>query len=243
MKTFGLLAAASLAALGALGAGSASAATNLLTNGSFETGDFTGWNVTSTESSTGTGAAAQVVIAYNQASAYPTGAFGESIPTDNAVGNPSPDAAGKFGAYFVSDFADPQTISQTVTLTAGTSYTFGFDIYQPGNGAANPNGAHFTADLAGVPFASFAAGATPAQIWSTASGANTFVATTTGAFTFSFTSDGFPAKDFVIDRVYLTATDSIPGVPEPASWALMIVGMGGAGAALRSRRRSSVATA
>ncbi len=33
------------------------------------------------------------------------------------------------------------------------------------------------------------------------------------------------------------------GVPEPASWALMIIGFGGAGVALRSRRRMAVATA
>lgn len=38
-----------------------------------------------------------------------------------------------------------------------------------------------------------------------------------------------------------TATGAIPGVPEPASWALMIVGFGSAGALLR-RRRTMVAT-
>lgn len=33
------------------------------------------------------------------------------------------------------------------------------------------------------------------------------------------------------------------GVPEPTSWALMIVGFGGVGAALRGRRRESAVTA
>ena len=32
-------------------------------------------------------------------------------------------------------------------------------------------------------------------------------------------------------------------VPEPASWALMIMGFGGVGAAMRSRRRTMAATA
>ncbi len=33
------------------------------------------------------------------------------------------------------------------------------------------------------------------------------------------------------------------GVPEPASWALMLVGFGGLGVALRSRRRTAIAVA
>jgi hypothetical protein len=35
----------------------------------------------------------------------------------------------------------------------------------------------------------------------------------------------------------------VAGVPEPASWALMIVGFGGMGAALRNRRRTQTAVA
>jgi PEP-CTERM motif len=41
--------------------------------------------------------------------------------------------------------------------------------------------------------------------------------------------------------VYGTGTGG--GVPEPATWAMMILGMGGVGAALRSRRRQGLATA
>ncbi len=221
----------------AFSASAAQATTNLLINGSFETGDFTGWTLTNSESSSGTGSALPVVIAYNQASGYPTGAFGEAIPTDNAAGNPSPDAAGRYGAYFVSDFANPQSISQTVSLLAGTSYTFGFDVYKPANGDSNPNGATFTASIAGLPFASFTASALPVTTWQTVNGANSFIAAISGQFRFDFTSNGYPAKDFVIDRVYLTATDSIPAVPEPASWAMMIGGFGVMGAALRRRRK------
>ena len=230
--------ALTLAALtAAFSASAAHATVNLLTNGSFETGNFAGWTVVNSESSSGTGSAAPVVIAYNQASGYPTGAYGELVPTDNAAGNPSPDAAGLYGAYFVSDFANPQSISQTVTLLSGVNYTFGFDVYKPANGDANPNGATFTASLDGSPFASFTASSLPVTTWQTFSGANSFTPTTTGPFSFSFTSNGYPAKDFVIDRVYLTATDSIGAVPEPASWAMMLLGFGGIGYSMRRRRK------
>lgn len=43
----------------------------------------------------------------------------------------------------------------------------------------------------------------------------------------------------VLDNVSLSAT----GVPEPASWALMLVGFGGLGAAIRGARRRTVSTA
>jgi len=42
-------------------------------------------------------------------------------------------------------------------------------------------------------------------------------------------------NDFAIDNISVTA------VPEPGTWALMIIGFGGAGAMLRSNRRKAVA--
>jgi hypothetical protein len=54
--------------------------------------------------------------------------------------------------------------------------------------------------------------------------------------TFSFSSGG---DDFVIDRVNDdTGPNSLVAVPEPATWAMMLLGFGGMGAMLRSRRRS-----
>ena len=38
-------------------------------------------------------------------------------------------------------------------------------------------------------------------------------------------------------------TERDAGVPEPASWALMLTGFGGLGAMLRARRRPAAATA
>ncbi|MBU1374556.1 MAG: PEPxxWA-CTERM sorting domain-containing protein [Alphaproteobacteria bacterium] len=48
---------------------------------------------------------------------------------------------------------------------------------------------------------------------------------------FTFSATGFPAVDVLVDRVYIAA------VPEPMTWTLMIMGFGGAGAALRRQRR------
>jgi hypothetical protein len=48
-------------------------------------------------------------------------------------------------------------------------------------------------------------------------------------------------NDFGIDNLMLDQTAGT--VPEPAAWALMLVGFGGAGAALRSRRRRAFAAA
>jgi hypothetical protein len=51
------------------------------------------------------------------------------------------------------------------------------------------------------------------------------------------TEGGFGGNDFAIDNIFVGAL----GVPEPATWAMMIVGFGGIGAALRGRRRTAVA--
>jgi hypothetical protein len=45
------------------------------------------------------------------------------------------------------------------------------------------------------------------------------------------------------DPAGLTVSLSVTGVPEPATWAMMLVGFGGLGAAIRTRRSRAVATA
>jgi hypothetical protein len=223
-------------ALAALVAAPAFATDNLLSNGSFEDG-LTSWSFSDTISGSPQGHADPVVIEYGQAGNYPTGAYGESVPADNAAGNPGFDGVGTHGLYFSSDVGT-QTISQSVSLVAGRSYTFGFDFYLPANGYANANGATFTASIVGMPFASFNAGSEDATTWTLASGSHTFVASQTGDFAFAFTANGYPAKDFVIDRVFLASTADVTGVPEAGTWAMMVVGFGAIGAASRRRRTS-----
>ena len=205
-------------------------AANLLVNGSFEDG-LNGWTL-------GGGAAdgfPPVAISYNSNAGYPTGAFGEVIPNDNAVGNPGFDAVGDKALYFVADLANPQTLSQMVNIVAGTNYTFGFDVFLPQNGANNRNDATLSATVGGFQFASFSASSQPVRDWLHFSATGTAGSSGPALFSFTFNSFGRPAKDFVVDRVYFAATRDVGGVPEPATWAMMIFGFGLIGAVARRR--------
>jgi choice-of-anchor C domain-containing protein len=124
-------------------------------------------------------------------------------------------------------------ISQVLNgLTVGQVYTVHFDL------AGNPDGGSPTkvavASDGGSQSSVFffpQAGNTKADMGWTPE-MFSFTATDTSAkLTFSATvNDAFgPA----LDNVSITG-----GVPEPASWALMIMGFGGVGAAMRSRRRA-----
>jgi len=235
MKRF--VVAAVAAAAGLALAGSASASTNLIVNGSFEDGTpanpFVGWTHTGGDAN----GFPAVIITYNNTLPYPQGAFNELIPPDTV--SSSPDPVGTHAAYFVGDFSN-ETLSETLTLAPGT-YTLGFDAYAPANGLhnsdVNVNGdGDFIATVGGVQLLDAKISTLTAQTWTPfrdtivvpAGGQN-------GDTTFTFSTNFFPSNDVVIDGVFL-----VPGgVPEPASWALMILGFGGAGAALRQRRRQA----
>lgn len=65
----------------------------------------------------------------------------------------------------------------------------------------------------------------------------------------NFTFSGPPASDYTIKIVNqqdvietITGPAQMPGVPEPAAWALIIAGFGAAGAALRRRRAQAQAS-
>lgn len=160
----------------------------IVTNGSFETGDFTGW-------------------------------------TTNPVSFPiyivtSPVANGTYAAQIAGYDSGLNTLSQTITTTVGQNYLLSFSYYQvmelPNFLGVTWNGASVysaTNDLV--------------------SGYQGVVATVTGTGSDSlmFTAYNNPAYTY-LDNVTLSA------VPEPATWAMMLVGFGGLGAAMRSRRRS-----
>jgi hypothetical protein len=216
-------------AVGASGiAGAANAATNLLTNGSFETGNFSGWTQTGTTGD----AFPEVVIPYNSIAGYPGGAFSEPVPP--ATGSLGPDPAGDFAAYFVSDFAD-ETLSQTVHLDPGT-YTIGFSAYAPANGEANMGDAQFSGSIAGVNLVNTTVSAIPGTTWENFTGVAHIA--TAGDYTtdFTFITNHDPSKDVVIDQAFIVQ-GLVGGVPEPATWALMLVGVGLMGGALRLSRQ------
>lgn len=214
----------------AVAASSASAAPNLVVNGSFESG-LSGWTIGGTDLQ----GFPPVAITYNSATAYPTGAFGEAVPPNNAPTN-SNDPVGTHAAYFVSDLTINQSLSQTVFLTPGV-YQIGFSAYLPANGFANAGDATFTGDVAGVTLASFAASTGTAQTWQTFQGSTTIAVAANYLVDFVFNTSLIPSKDVVIDQVYIIAGNPPIGTPEPMSIALLGGSLMGLGLVRATRRR------
>ena len=92
--------------------------------------------------------------------------------------------------------------------------------------------------------------ASPGQTWFNVSGVAQITQTGHYLTSLVFNSNGIPAKDIVIDRVFAIRTndrpdviipDSPSAVPEPSTWAMLIAGFGLVGAANRRRRIAIVA--
>lgn len=218
MKTLILAAAASLPLLGHAGA-----STNLLQNGSFESG-LSQWTVV------GPGVYPPSIGVYGT-----NFAFGEVVPavTSSSI---SPDAAGLQGVYFVDDFA-AQSLSQTLTIGTPGSYLAGFDYYIPANGAANPGNASLIVTFGGNVVGLFTINAVPVAEWVNV--ATIFGALVPGDYTFTFAftplgnAGGAVGKDVVVDRAYVMA------VPEPTALAMWLAGLAVvAGVAGRRARRA-----
>lgn len=225
-----LLAAGTTLALSA----PATAAVNLVGNGSFESG-LAGWTIGGTDAQN----VPPVALFYNSATAYPTGAFGEAVPVNNA-GTNSPDLPGARAAYFVSDLANNQSLTQMVSLGVGT-YQIGFSAYAPANGFGNIGEADFSGTIAGITLASYAVSTGPKTIWQTFAGSVDITTAGNYAVSFVFNTDLRPSKDVVIDQVYIIAGNPpVPGVPEPATWALLLAGFGMVGFAARRRKLAGI---
>ncbi|WP_022680686.1 hypothetical protein [Sandarakinorhabdus limnophila] len=160
-KILGLAVSATL-----LAASPALAITNLVSNGSFENG-LANWTIGGSDGQN----FPPVAIFYNSASAYPIGAFGESVPPDNSASN-SPDAVGQRAAYFVTDLARAQSLSQTIFLTPGR-YEFGFSAFAPQNGYNNAGDARFQATILGTTVANYLVSTGPVRTWQAFTGQTT----------------------------------------------------------------------
>ena len=159
-----------------------------VTNGGFETGDFTGWTQSGNTDFTGV----------------------DSIAPHS----------GDYAAYF-GNAGSTGSISQTLTTTPGQDYTISFWLMNE-EGEPNSFEAAFgdavlmtltDAPDSGYIFYSFT---------ETASSASTLLS-------FTFQQD---VTFWDLDDVSVVAA----GVPEPATWAMMILGLGMAGVAIRRRR-------
>jgi len=226
------------AAAALLMAGPATAATNLVLNGSFEIGanGLDSWTIGGVD----TQGFPPVAIFYGSGTGYPTGAFGEAVPANDAPTN-SPDAVGARAAYFVSDLTVNQSLSQSVFLTAGF-YQIGFSAYAPANGFNNSGDATFSGTIAGQTLASYAVSSGPVTTWRTFAGSTNILSDGFYSIDFVFNTNLNPSKDIVIDQVYIIAGNpSVPGVPEPATWAMLITGFGLVGFAARRRQKAVLA--
>ncbi|HEX4180901.1 MAG TPA: PEPxxWA-CTERM sorting domain-containing protein [Caulobacteraceae bacterium] len=232
-------------------AGAASANTNLVTNGGFEATtsgpgqlgyntDATDWSVPAPSSS--------YVFLFASGGADTTGSNGQYGNLQiwgpgNGSANGLPASSPNGGNYIGSDPSFQNgAISQTIGgLTAGKSYDVSFDW-------AGAQQAGFTGETTegwqvslGSETHSTAILTTPSMGFTGWQTANLTFTATSGSEVLSFLAQGGPNGSVppfaLLDGVSLTA------VPEPATWAFMLVGFGGMGAAIRSRRRQAAATA
>jgi hypothetical protein len=195
MKLTALWLSTALSAL-ALGVSGGQAA-NLINNGSFENGDFTGWTQGGNTGST--------VVA--------SSGF-DGITAED-------------GNYFAAlgPIGSDGTLSQTFTDTPGATYESIFYLASDGDtpndfGVTGPGGLFIATmdDIPASPFVEYYG-------YFTGSGSDTI--------TFNFRNDpGY---------LWLDNVSVISVVPEPATWGLMLAGMGIAGASLRRRRIAATA--
>ena len=124
----------------------------------------------------------------------------------------------------------------TFALTAGDTYTVKFNAvlqgYAPGQGSTT-----FTVGLGSLTQTEMVNG-TSRQFSLTFT---PLVGQTNAALAFTTVIPGDTVHGAVLDHISLSMTGG-GAVPEPASWTMMILGLGAAGACLRSQRRRAVPT-
>ena len=208
---------------------------NLVTNGTFATGNFTDWTMTTIGN---TNSAAVVIATDNTARPFPNGAFGEAIPNDTLnIG--SPNTSSGYAAYFSTDYGT-QILSQTIALGVGT-YSIGYDVYVPYNGYINPYDASFSASIPGTDLIAQTTVGTIGMTegidrWLTVASVATIANAGNYTLEFAFSGAGYAAKDILVDRVFVVKGDAL--VPEPGSLILLVTAVCALGLMLVRRRRA-----
>lgn len=228
------LAAAALAAT----AGSANAATSIVQNGSFEFG-VNPTSSTNSQLDSGTDSADDITgWRVEQGSVDYIRFLWEASDGERSV-----DLAG----------SQPGVLSQVLNnLVSGKLYSVKFDISKNPDGGMVPRlGTSSVTDvstgtlLGGLALSFSEPNTRLDMMWATVS--YSFVAMSQQAL-LSFAADGpsstdanwplitTPAFGLAVDNVSVVAVEMVAPVPEPATWALMILGFGIVGSALRRRR-------
>ncbi len=250
-----IIATAAFVSLAALSSTSA-LATNKIRNGSFEQGGgtgvnrFTGWSKLNTPDNSPTQDQPASVIVYDSPAAYPVSAYGERVTPDN-VFSASPDVVGSYAAYFVGDFSVNETIYQDVYLAPG-NFRVGFSYYLTQNGLNNINNSSLSVTILGLPVATtMITGSSTGRTWLYATGVAGITSAGWYRTALTFNSNGNPAKDVVVDRVFGVRTSDaatafipaspIGSIPEPSAWAMLITGFGLVGFGMRRQRALAAA--
>jgi hypothetical protein len=198
---------------------SATHAAELITNGDFEAGggSLAGWTVTLTGAGN-----ADVLTAADYA------------PCCGTFGSEPAYSGNHFVEFGDGNATGTQTISQTFNTLAGHDYLISFDL------GAFGNGSELVAFQVGLFSDTLTAIANNNN--DTTFGNHSYLLTSTGGLkTISFSVTSFPDNiDPILDNVSVRG-DAVRGVPEPATWALMLTGFAGAGAVLRRRAKAAAA--
>jgi hypothetical protein len=182
---------------------------NLVTNGSFEDG-LNGWM-----------AAGGGVTPGGGVRVLTTGGTNSTGYKDDV-----PSLDGTHAAFFVDDVA-MESLVQIVPLVDGTKYTFSYALFATGSGAANPNFFSLNSLLSSVNVTLVNnSSTTDVKVgeWTTYNYTFTAPRTDNYMLQFLFDAGATPAKDVLLDAVSVTAA-----VPEPSTWAMMILGFFGIG--------------
>lgn len=163
--------------------------------------------------------AAVALLAASQAYAAETSSFSPTAPDGS----------------FTGMFGDTQ-------LGAGT-FTDTFNFNMPTGIAGATISSEFSSDpLNNIDFTSVTLNGTPFNINSTGQvefRSLTGLPVTNGPQQLIVTGASGGNGSFAGTLSFVLAAAGVPGVPEPASWALMMMGFGGAGALIRVRRRAA----
>jgi len=168
---------------------------------------------------------------------------GYSLPADPLTSGATNESAGIHVAYFVGD-GETVSLSQTLTgLTAGKTYTFGFDAAVTWSSRNNRNESQLLAVIGGntvLTETSASIGlptsSTSQNSWKHFEGTYTAIAP---SLTFGFVYIGggnatSAAKDILVDRVFVGQA-----VPEPGTIALAAIVSGIGGIAYRRTRKNA----